>query len=212
MSSCQCQGIEKLFNDKTARRDLKHYRRSGPHGLTTDLIAFLKEHGITGNSLLDIGGGIGAIQHELVAAGATRVTSVDASSGYLAISQKEAESLGYADRASYYHGDFVELADSVDDADIVTLDKVLCCYDKVDDLVKKSVAKTKRYYAIIYPRTNILAQLFIYIANIFMWVTRSGVRFFLHPSEHVEAMVEDAGLKPVHRLNRSVWQLVVYSR
>ncbi|MCH7500500.1 MAG: methyltransferase domain-containing protein [Nitrospinae bacterium] len=106
--------------------------------MTTDLIAFLKEHEVTGKSLLDIGGGIGAIQHELVAAGAARVTSVDASSGYLAISRKEAESRGYADRASYHYGDFVDLADSVDDADIVTLDKVLCCYDKVDDLVKKS--------------------------------------------------------------------------
>ena len=152
MASCQCEGIEVFFNEKIAQRELKKYRKKGTSGLTRQLISFFKDNGLEGQSLLDIGGGVGAIQHELAAAGAGKVTNVDGSSGYLAACQEEAQLRKYADRATYHHGDFVELAETVGQADIVTLDKVLCCYDDVDALVQTSAAKAGKYYAVIYPR------------------------------------------------------------
>lgn len=212
MTSCQCQGIEDLFNDKTARRELKHYRRKGPLGLTNHLIAFLEEQGVEGRSLLDIGGGIGAIQHELAERGAASVTNVDASSSYLAACRDEAAQRGYAERASYQHGDFTALADGVEAADMVTLDRVLCCYDDVDALVSKSAAKARIWYAVIYPRTDWWMQLIKPIPNIFAWITRSSIRFFLHPTEHVDSLIGAAGFHIVHQEKRNVWQLVIYAR
>ena len=212
MTSCQCQGIEDLFNDKTARRDLKHYHRKGALGLTRDLITFLDEQGVEGRSLLDIGGGIGAIQHELAERGAANVTNVDASSSYLAACRDEAAQRGYAERASYRHGDFTVLADDVEAADIVTLDRVLCCYDDVDALVSKSAAKARIWYAVIYPRTDWWMQRFKPIPNLVAWIMRSSFRLFLHPTEDVDGLIRAAGFHIIHQEKRNIWQLAIYGR
>ena len=66
-----------------------------------------------GATFLDIGGGIGAIQHELIDAGVSHATNVDASAPYLDAAREESERRGYAGRVTYLHGDFVELAGSV---------------------------------------------------------------------------------------------------
>ena len=130
MSCCsQCQGIESVFSKRMANGELKEYRRKGPSKTTQQLLDFIKKQdNIQGKTLLDIGGGVGAIQHKLVEAGVDRVTNVDASSAYLNTARAEATRLGYVDKASYHAGDFVDLAPTIDAADVVTLDRVLCCY------------------------------------------------------------------------------------
>ena len=70
MTSCQCQGIEAQFNDREAAKKLAEYQKNGPAGTTRILIEALKAKEIEGSTLLDIGGGIGAIQLELLKAGA----------------------------------------------------------------------------------------------------------------------------------------------
>ncbi|MBI2171194.1 MAG: hypothetical protein HYU30_04125 [Chloroflexi bacterium] len=83
MNCCQCQGIEDFFSSRLAARELKHYRKKGPWKTTTMLIEALKREGLSGATLLDIGGGVGAIQHELLKASAGSATNVDASTAYL---------------------------------------------------------------------------------------------------------------------------------
>src|SRR5690349_12831962 len=107
-TSQQCQGLESLFDTTTARNDLNTYYKKGPAAMTKRLLKFIQSKGVQGASLLDIGGGIGAIQHELVKAGVETVTGVDASSAYLAVAKEEAGRQGYAEQATYYHGNFVE--------------------------------------------------------------------------------------------------------
>ena len=85
--------------------------------------------------MLDIGGGIGAIQLELLAAGASRAQAVDASEAYVETARAEAERRGYGDQTTARVGDFVELAPSIEPADVVTLDRVVCCYPDVDALL-----------------------------------------------------------------------------
>ncbi|MBI2966094.1 MAG: hypothetical protein HYY34_07815 [Chloroflexi bacterium] len=72
MNCCQCQGIEQVFNAKVAARELRAYRKKGPRKTTRLLIDALKAEGVDGLTLLDIGGSIGKIQHELLDAGAAR--------------------------------------------------------------------------------------------------------------------------------------------
>lgn len=79
MNCCQCEGIEAFFDDKTAARELKRYRKKGADKTTRILIEALQTEDVSGKTLLDIGGGIGAIQHELMSSGAATVTNVDAS-------------------------------------------------------------------------------------------------------------------------------------
>ena len=83
MTGCCWQGAERMFGEKTAARDLKRYRRDGPSKPTRPLLDALRARGVEGAAVLDIGGGVGAIQHELLDAGAARATGVDASPAYL---------------------------------------------------------------------------------------------------------------------------------
>src|SRR5215218_3543976 len=98
MGHCCSQGLDEAFGDRTARRDLKRYRRKGPSKSTRRLLAALRSHGVQGASLLDIGGGVGAIQHELLEAGVSRAFAADASAAYLRAAREEAQRRGLDDR------------------------------------------------------------------------------------------------------------------
>ena len=125
MTCPHCRGVEKIFDQRTAERDLKAYRAHGPGTTTRLLIAALKAAGVADRTLLDIGGGVGAIQHELLKDRARSAIAIDASSAYLHAAKQEADRQGYTDRIVYHQGDFVELAPQLPQADIVTLEKVI---------------------------------------------------------------------------------------
>src|SRR3990172_2707418 len=144
----QCFGIEQEFDGRTARREQAGYRRKGAPKTTRLLIDGLLQAGVEGRTVLDIGGGVGALQHALLDAGASRAQSVDASSAYLEVARQEAGRLGLADRILAVQGDFVQLADSIGEADIVTLDRVICCYDNMRGLVNESARRALPQYVL----------------------------------------------------------------
>ena len=87
---------------------------------------------------------MGAVQHELINAGVQQVTSVEASSAYLNAAKEEAQRRRLADHVSYYHGNFADLASDIAPADIVTLDRVICCYHDMEKLVGLSAARARK--------------------------------------------------------------------
>ena len=125
-TGCCGPDYDALFDEGTARRQLDAYRRKGPQKPTRLLVDAIRAQGVAGHTLLDIGGGVGVIQHELLAAGASQSLDIDASRPYLAAAHLEAERRGLAEREEHRYGDFVELAGEVEAADIVTLDRVIC--------------------------------------------------------------------------------------
>jgi magnesium-protoporphyrin O-methyltransferase len=212
MNGCQCKGIEMIFNQKSAVRELKQYRRKGPHRTTQMLIDALKTEGIEGMTLLDIGGGVGAIQHELLGAGVRSAANVDASAAYVAVAKEEAERRGHAGLVRYYHGDFIQLAPEIAPADIVTLDRVICCYDDMQALVGLSSARARNMYGLVYPRDTWWMKIRVAIENFVYRLVRNPFRSFVHPTERVDAVVRSSGLR--RRLYRKtfLWQVVVYAR
>src|SRR6187397_2254246 len=120
--------IRRTSARRTYTPDMPAYRQNGAEGSTRRLIDVLVAEGIGGASLLDIGGGVGIVQLELLKAGLATSMDVDASGPYLQVAEAEAEELGFKGRTAYRHGDFVALAGEVDGADVVTLDRVICCY------------------------------------------------------------------------------------
>jgi magnesium-protoporphyrin O-methyltransferase len=212
MSCCQCHGAESVFSGFYVARELKSYRRKGPRRTTEMLIDALRSEGIDGSTLLDIGGGVGAIQHELLKAGAASATGADASSAYLEAAQNEAERQGHADRVQYLRGDFVCLSDELDAADVVTLDRVICCYHDMRSLVSLSVGKAGRLYGLVYPRDVWWTRAGHRFLNLFLWLSRNPFRVFMHAEQAVEAIVSAAGFeRRYHRVTAS-WQVVVYAR
>ena len=172
----------------------------------------LKAQGIEGMTLLDIGGGVGAIQHELLAAGVSSATSADASRAYIKAAQQEAERRGQAGRVTYHHGDFVELAPGIEGADIVTLDRVICCYGDMEALVKLSAEKAHRYYGLVYPRSVWWTKAVVWLENFLQWVRRHPFRAFVHSSAAVDAVLRDNGLERLVHHETLFWQVVVYTR
>lgn len=212
MTCCQCQGLEMIFDDKNAVKELDEYRQKGPDKTTRVLLDALKAEGIEGMTLLDIGGGVGAIQHELLKTGARSATDVDASAAYLKAAQDEAEQQGHADRVIYRHGDFVDLAPDLSPADIVTLDRVICCYHDVQALVGLSSRLADKLYGVVYPRDTWWVKAGTVIGNFVLWVLRKPYRFFAHSTEIVDALVRGSGLEQRFYRKTFLWQVVVYKR
>ncbi|MBZ0299963.1 MAG: class I SAM-dependent methyltransferase, partial [Anaerolineae bacterium] len=152
------------------------------------------------------------MQHELLKAGAERATDVDASPAYIQVARGEAERLGYGDRVTYHRGDFVALASQLDSADIVTLDRVICCYPDAQALVSLSAAHARRFYGLIYPRSIWWVRLFRPIFNSYHRLRRSSYRFFVHAPEQVDAILNTQGFRQVFRHTDFFWQVLLFER
>jgi len=212
MGCCQCQGIECHFDQKKVNKKLQQYRQQGPVKTTRLLIEALKAEGVSGMTLLDIGGGIGVIQSELLEAGVAGATSVEAASAYVEAARVEAERRGYAARVIHYLGNFSELAGQIPPADIVTLDRVICCYDDMPGLVEQSAVRANKLYGLVYPRDTWWVKLGLALENFTHWLRREQFRVFAHPTKAVEALVQRHGLKPCFYQQVGSWQIVVYKR
>jgi 2-polyprenyl-3-methyl-5-hydroxy-6-metoxy-1,4-benzoquinol methylase len=212
MDCCQCRGIESQFNQAEAERKLREYRRRGPARTTRILLDALMAEHIQGLTLLDIGGGVGAIQHALLKAGVSRAVDVDASSAYLSAAKTEATRLGHADRVGYQHGNFVDVADSIPPAGIVTLDRVICCYHDMPALVDRSAAKAARLYGLVYPRDVWWVRAGVRAANAMLWMERTTFRIFAHSRIAIDAVVRRNGLERIFTRDAGLWQVVIYAR
>jgi len=213
MACCpQCRGLESLFDDKTAKKELKSYRNKGPSKTTQMLVEALKTEGVEAMTLLDIGGGIGAIQHELLKAGVSRATNVDASTAYIKAAQEEAGRQGYAEKVNYHFGNFVDLAANLSPADIVTLDRAICCYHDMPALVGASAEKAQKLYGVVYPRDTWWIKIGKTVANFGLWLFRNPYRMFVHPTQDVETVLYRGGLRRRFYQKTFLWQVAVYAR
>ncbi len=204
--------FDRQFDARHAAKHLRAYRRQGPTGLTRALIDGLAAGGVYGQTVLDIGGGVGAVHHELLRSGASAAVDVDASRAYLAVARGEAQRQGHADRVRYIPGDFVAIAPGLDAADLVSLDRVICCYADMPALVGRSATLARRRYGIVYPRDSWLGRAGVAFLNARLRISRSSFRAFVHPTSEVEAVLAEHGL--VKRSDRTtlIWQLAIYER
>src|SRR5215510_6409672 len=123
---CNCCEMENnTFGEDEAKANLKDYRRRGPAKQTKFILEAIRSLRLKDAALLDIGGGIGVIHHELLEDVAREATHVDASSAYLKVATEEAKRKGHADRIKFIHADFTDVASDLPPADIVTLDRVV---------------------------------------------------------------------------------------
>jgi magnesium-protoporphyrin O-methyltransferase len=212
MNCCQCQGIEELFSREYVTNELSRYRAKGPDNTTRILTEAIKAEDIAGLTLLDIGGGLGAIQHELLAAGVDHATNVEASTAYITAAKTETQRRGQAERVSYHHGNFVDLAKDLPQADIVTLDRVICCYPDMENLVGLSAARARKLYGLVYPRDTWWIKAGLGLGNLYYRLRRSAYRAYVHQTKAVEALVSDHGLKRKAYRKTLFWQVVVFAR
>jgi len=209
MGCCQCQGIDGMFDKKAANREIKRYLKKGPSKTTIMLLDAVNRVGVQGLTFLDIGGGIGAIQHALLKWGALNGISIEASSAYIDLLKDE---IDLTEKVVFKHGDFTTIASDLDSADIVTLDKVICCYDDMDELVGLSSKLAQKIYAVVYPRDNWWTKLLLPIINFYPKIKGSSFRVFIHPTKQVEDIIIRNGLKRNYYNKRLFWQVAIFTR
>jgi SAM-dependent methyltransferase len=212
MTCPHCVGAEEFFSSKEAKGDLKRYRTKGPMKTAQMLLTALREAGVTDKRLLDIGGGVGALQQELLKAGAASAVDVDGSTAYIAAAQEEADRTGTRDKVEYFHGDFLDIAPQLERAEIVTLDRVLCCYPHVDALVARSAELASEFYGVVYPRKSVPAKALVRLANLYLRLKKNAFRAYVHDPTHVDTMIRDAGFEPRYEGKTLVWHVVLYQR
>ncbi len=212
---CNCcatrSATAEFFGEAKARQELAAYHRSGPGKTTRRLIAGLHARGATG-TLLDLGSGSGILSLELLKAGVIQATCVDLSPGSLRVAREEAERQGLAARITWQEGDAVELSSSLPQADIVTLDRVVCCYPAWRPLLEDAARHSRRWLAFAYPRERWYVRLGLGLENLWLRVRGSAFRAFVHPVAAMDAVLREAGFVPVHHDMTVAWQASIYTR
>lgn len=212
MTCSHCRGAESVFDEKQAVDWLGDYGRDGPSETTRRMLDGLKEAGLEGRSLLDIGGGIGVIPFELFKSGLKNATLVEASEAAVQTARAAAGERGLADRMQVIHGDYVDLASGLPSADFVTLDRVICCYPDMPRLVGYASAHAGRAFGAVYPRDAWWVKLALKAMNFWLYLQRNPFRVFVHPPEAINTVVRGNGLERVLLERDMIWEIAVYRR
>jgi predicted RNA methylase len=196
---CDPTSYNRLFNDREAKRRLKNYRKRGLDPMATQLVEYMEQRGVEGRSVLEIGGGVGDLQVELLKVGASHSVNVELSTEYENAATTLMESEDLVGRMDRRLGDFVEQGDSVATADIVVLNRVICCYPWMSRLM-------------VVPRDRIASRAFVAIGNVINRLIGNGFRAYVHSVSDIEQLAADAGLHQVFSSKAFVWKGMVFER
>ena len=209
---CDSTPYRRFFNRKEAEKNVRGYRRKGLDPMASSMVEYLVSRGVEGADVLEVGGGVGAIQVELLKAGVAKSANVELSSGYEEAARRLAEEAGIEDRITRRLGDFVELQQEFEPADIVVMNRVVCCYPWMERMMEAAVSKTGRFLALVFPREKWWVKLALALANRFMALRKCDFRAFVHPVADIESVATNAGLVVRHTDNNLIWQALVLER
>jgi len=207
-----CEITDSVFSEEEARSEIKNYHKKGPAKTTRLILDAIRSLDLTNADLLDIGGGIGVIHHELLKDTAHAATHVDASSAYLKEAKEETARRGHGDRVNFVHADFTDVAHGLPDVDIVTLDRVVCCYPHFRALLHAAAEHSREALALSYPREVWYMRIFLKVSNLFQKLRRDPFRVFLHPITEMDVLIRQEGFERVSLQRLFGWEVALYQR
>ena len=200
------------FTRKKAAEELTRYHKKGPGPTTKLLRDALTTLGVRSRSLLDVGAGIGALTFEMLERGATRAIAVDASAAYLAAAKEEAERHPQAQSVEFVLGDFVDLEAQIPSADIVTLDRVVCCYPEYRPLLEAALRHARFAIALSYPRDRWFVRVGVWFENAVRRLASNTFRTFVHPVDDMQRLISASHFEVAKQSQTVAWAVVVYTR
>ncbi len=195
-----------------ARRYRKRFERKGFEPSQKNLIAGLEQVGLENADVLEIGSGVGYLHQSLLHKGAASAVGIDLAPDMIHEARRWAHEQGLSARTRYLIGDFLTLQDEIPEADVTVLDKVVCCYPDAQGLVQGSLAKTRRVYALTYPRDRWYTHLGAWCGTVFMRILRSDFRPYVHDPVQVEAWISAQGFAKRYEVRGLIWLTQVYAR
>jgi magnesium-protoporphyrin O-methyltransferase len=207
---CCAHDYEKVFGRRTAARDARRFRRRGLRG-SAETLAELAGN-VHGATVLEVGGGVGAIEIELLERGAAGATNVELAGTYEDAARRLLAERGLTDRVERRVGDFVAEADSLPAHDVVVMHRVVCCYPDVDALVGAGADHARRRMVLTFPRERPLIRAVLSTLNAVMRLTGSTFQVYVHPFERIAATAGAHGLGLVERRRSGyVWETAAFA-
>lgn len=195
-----------------ARRYRKRFARKGFEPSQKQLVEGLIRSRIQGAKLLEIGCGVGYLHQRLLQTGAASAVGIDLSVEMVQEARAAAREQGLGERTEYREGDFVELAESIEPADVVILDKVICCYPDAEALVHQSARKAGRLYAFTIPRDRTVVRFVLGLGRAMLALIRCDFRSFVHDPQRIDRWLTQMGFERVFQDQTFVWLTRVYAR
>ena len=211
MDCCDPNGLDQMFAGPLVRQELRAYQANGLTKRQRKLVALIG-HLPPGASVLDIGCGIGALGTALLTKGADEGTFVDVSSAYLAAAREVAVEAGVGERAVFYRDDFATSARPYPQAEVVVLDRVVCCYPDAVALLVKAAQHCQGILVFTYPRPFWFVRLFRAFCAFGMKLSGREYRFFLHDPALLMRAATGSGHTRVVVRSAGVWQLMKVSK
>ena len=201
-----------MFSPRTARRSLERYRSKGLDEIERRIVASAKVAGVQGARVLEIGGGIGVIQAELLQVGAATGEIVELVVAYEPYARELASDKGLSDRVTFRVVDLVEDPDDVEPADVVVLNRVVCCSPDGIELTGIAGRLARRTLVLSYPRDVVWVRLGVGLINLGQRLFGRSFRAFVHSPAKLRAAVEEQGLRATD-LGRTVfWEYSTLER
>jgi 2-polyprenyl-3-methyl-5-hydroxy-6-metoxy-1,4-benzoquinol methylase len=209
---CTPKGYRRIFSERSARAEAKRYQRRGLDATSRRIADLIKEQGVDGRTLLEVGGGIGAIEIELLKAGFARAVNVELTPTYEESARELLQEAGLADRVERKLMDFAAADASIEAADVVVMNRVICCYPDMPKLAGAAAEHARGMLVMSFPNRRWWTRLGVTLSNIGFSVIGMQFRVFLHKPSQILAAVEERGFKT--RLNQPglLWQVVALER
>jgi len=212
--SCCCPHSRSAgrFFSRFAPRYRRRFQRKGFEPSQRSLLEGIERAGFQNATILEIGSGVGALHQHLLKQGAASAVGVDLSPKMIEEAEALARENGLEDRTRYRVGDFVEEAESFELADVVILDKVICCYPDAERIVQTSAAQARRAYAYSIPRYRWYVRFGAALTALALRLLRSDFRPYVHDPERIDAWLAAAGFAKRYENCTVAWLTRAYVR
>ena len=212
MGCCSPGAYDKVFSSWWARRDARRYRRRGLDRAGRRIVRFLRTRGLAGRSVLEVGGGVGAVGIELAQAGAERVVEVELSTEYEEAARELLRERRLQERVERVLGDFAAGVPAAEPADDVVLHRSVCCYPDAELLVGRAAEHARRHLVMTFPRDVVWNRLAFRAADLVLGLYARGFRTYVRPREAVLAPALARGFRPVDEHAGLVWSFTALER
>lgn len=209
---CDPRGADDVFGDRFARGKARRYRRRGLDATSRRIVDFVVSKGVAGASVLEIGGGVGEIQLELLRRGASRATNLELVDAYDHLARELASDAGFSARVDRRLVDIAASPEEVEHADVVVLNRVVCCYPDYERLLAAAADHARSLLVFSYPSRNMGTRAVLGAQNLMFRATGKSFRTFAHPPEAMLEVARRGGLHPTYRHRAPVWQVAGLER
>lgn len=209
---CDPRGCDQFFGPRFARHLAKRYRRHGLDKTAQRIVDFLEQHGIQGATVLEIGGGVGEIQIELLKRGARHATNLELVDAYETEARRLLQGTGLQHRVERRRHDIAADPDGVEPADVVVLHWVVCCYPDHERLLAATADHAHRLLMFSYPPHNPAGRAVLAAENAIFAILRKRFRTFNHPPDAMLAALAKHGLRATYPHRGLGWQVAGLER